>query len=464
MTELPESYLWMEPFRMKAVEPIRWTTRDQRQAFLSKAEFNLYRLDAEHVVIDLLTDSGLCAMSATQWSALMQGDESYAGSASFKRFESIVHEIFGFDFILPTHQGRAAERLMIQSLCREGDSVPANAHFDTTRANLRAFHMEPVDLPSPKFWEFAAPHPFKGNIDTVALERLLRNAAQRVPFVLITLTNNSCGDQPISMHNLREVRRIASEYGVSVYFDACRFAQNAWFIRQRESEYRHMSVRDIVREMFSYADGCIFSAKKDALAHTGGFFATRSEKVAQDAGELLLLSEGYLTYGGITGRDLETIAVGLREVLDEDYLRYRIETTAYLAARLNDAGIPILRPAGGHAVYIDASTLLPHLKSEENPGQALAVEIYLEGGVRSTRLVVQSSPESGWMDRAELVRLALPSRVYSKSHLDYVACVVQRVAKRAKDISGLRTVSSPLLLGGFTARYEWQEQQQAQET
>jgi tyrosine phenol-lyase len=445
----------IEPFRIKAVEPIRRTTRAEREAALERAYFNLFQLDADQVLIDLLTDSGTAALSAAQWGALLQGDESYAGSSSFKRFHTAVKETFGFAHILPVHQGRAAERLMIGAMCMAGDSVPANTHFETTRANLQAFGVNAVDLPSPEFWEFGADHPFKGNLDTVALEKFLKQEGRgKVPFVLLTLTNNTCADQPVSMQNIREIREMASSSGVPLYFDACRFAQNAWFIQKRESGYASVGIRDIVQEMFSYADGCIFSAKKDALAHIGGFFATRSERIAERAGEQLHLAEGFRTYGGITGRDLETIAVGLGEALDEEYLRYRMETTHYLAERLEMEGVPVIRPSGGHAVYLNARDILGHLRPEENPGQALAVELYREGGVRTVRLALKPGPEARRQERVEMVRLALPSRVYTRNHLDFAARVAGNVVRRAGRIAGLRTISEPALLGGFLACYE----------
>jgi tyrosine phenol-lyase len=445
----------IEPFRVKAVEPIRMSTRAAREAALERAHFNLFHVQADEVLIDLLTDSGTAAMSASQWSALLGADESYAGSSSFRRFDSAVREIFGFPHIVPAHQGRAAERLMMGALCMAGDAVPGNTHFETTRGNLLSFRVHPVDLPSPEFWRFTESLPFKGNMDTVGLERFLRSTGRgKVPFVLLTMTNNTCGDQPVSIENIREIRSIASSHGVPLYFDACRFAQNAWFIKQREREFSQASLRDIVKEMFCYADGCLFSAKKDALAHMGGFFATRSESVAERAQQQMLLSEGFLSYGGMTGRDLDTIAIGLNEVLTENYLRYRMETTSYLAERLMGEGVPVLLPPGGHAVYLDASKIVPHLGLQENPGQALAIEIYREGGVRTARLVVAPGPEARRQDRIEMVRLALPARVYTRNHLDYAARVVGEVARRAANIPGLRTISAPPLLGGFLACYE----------
>jgi tyrosine phenol-lyase len=446
----------MEPYRVRVVEPIRRTVRTQRDALLAEADFNLYRIDSEFVGIDLLTDSGTCAISCTQLAAMMHGDESYAGSSSYRRFESAVGEIFGFEHVVPTHQGRAAERLLFECLAGPRSVVPSNTHFETTRANCLASGTEPVDLPSTDFWDFETPHLFKGNMDCAALETLLSgpNGAQ-VPFVLLTITNNMCGDQPVSMANIRRVREIASRHNKPLYLDACRYAQNAWFIQAWEAGYRAESIRTIVREMCSYADGCIFSAKKDALAQMGGFFATRSLDAATCARELLVLSEGYITYGGMTGRDMEAIAVGLFEGLDDDYLSYRIESTRYLFDRLRERSIPVLCPAGGHAVYIDAVRMLPHLSAKENPGQALVVEIYAASGIRTTRMVL--NPEQGVAQgrHIELVRLALPSRVYSTQHLDYVAASLADVARRASSITGLHVVSSPRLLGGFLAKYKW---------
>ncbi len=444
----------MEPYRVRVVEPIRHTCRAQREALLAEADFNLYRIDSEYIQIDLLTDSGTCAISSAQQAAMMQGDESYAGSSSYRRFESAVRSTFGFENVVPTHQGRAAERLMLECLAMPGSLVPSNTLFETTRANCIALGIEPADFPVDTFWNFAASDAFKGNMDCAALDRLLSGPeGNRVPFVLLTVTNNMCGDQPVSMANIRETKQVASRYNKPLYLDACRFAQNAWFIQRSEAVYEGENIDTIVHEMCSYADGCIFSAKKDALSQMGGFFATRSMEIAAHARELLVLSEGYITYGGMTGRDMEAIAVGLTEVLDDEYLRYRMETTRYLFNRLREHSIPVICPAGGHAVYIDAGGLLAHLKEEENPGQALAVELYREAGIRTTRIVLK--PKRGIADgrTVELVRLALPSRVYSTRHLDFVAASLVEVANRAASIEGLHLVSAPTLLGGFQAKY-----------
>jgi tyrosine phenol-lyase len=445
----------MEPYRVRVVEPIRQTTRARRERLLAEADFNLYRIDSEYVLIDLLTDSGMCAISATQLGAMMQGDESYAGSSSFRRFESAVQEIFGFDQVVPTHQGRAAERLLFECLARPGSIVPSNTHFETTRANCTASGSAPVDLSAENFWDFEKPESFKGNMDCGALQELLSGPdGARVAFVLLTITNNMCGDQPVSMANIRQVREIASRHNKPLYLDACRYAQNAWFIQAEEPGYRTEPITRIVREMFSYADGCIFSAKKDALAQIGGFFATRSRDTAACAREQLLLSEGYITYGGMTGRDMDAIAVGLIEGLDVDYLSHRIRSTRYLFDRLREFSIPVLCPSGGHAVYIDAMRLLPHLTANENPGQALAVEIYAADGIRTTRIVMNPTHGIAQGRHIELVRLALPSRVYSTQHLDHVAASVASVARRASSITGLHVVSAPRLLGGFLAKYK----------
>ena len=445
----------MEPYRVRVIEPIRPTIRAQRETLLAEADFNLYQIDSEYIRIDLLTDSGTCAISAAQLGAMMQGDESYAGSTSYRRFESAVRDIFGFDHVVPTHQGRAAERLLFECLAGPGRVVPSNTHFETTRANCMASGTEPVDLPATNFWDFEKPDSFKGNMECAALDKLLGGpGGSRVPFVLLTITNNMCGDQPVSMANIRQVREIASRHNKPLYLDACRYAQNAFFIQEDEPGYRTEPIRNIVREMFSYADGCIFSAKKDALAQIGGFFATRSEDTAACAREQLLLSEGYITYGGMTGRDMEAIAVGLIEGLDEDYLSHRIRSTRYLFDRLREFSIPVLCPAGGHAVYIDAVGLLPHLTANENPGQALAAEIYAASGIRTARIVMNPTHGVAQGRHIELVRLALPSRVYSSQHLDYVAESIASVARGASSIEGLHLVSAPRLLGGFLAKYK----------
>ena len=445
----------MEPFRARVIEPIHETTRAGRQTLLEQAGFNLYSIDAEMVSIDLLTDSGTCAISTSQMAAMMRGDESYAGSASYRRFEAAVRDVFGFEHIVPVHQGRAAERLMMECLGRPGSLIASNTLFETTRANCLAGGMEPHDMPSESFWNFASADLFKGNLCCEQLEALLEGTdASRVAFILLTITNNQCGDQPVSMANIVQVHALARRHGLPLFIDACRFAQNAWFIQQHEDGFRQQSIRHIVHRMFELSDGCIFSAKKDALAMMGGFFACRSAELAQRVRERLLLSEGYITYGGMTGRDMEAIAVGLYEVLADSYLTHRMHATAYLLEQLESHSVPVLRPAGGHAVYIDATSLLAHLTPDENAGQALATEIYLEGGIRTARIALHPTQGSARGCHYEFVRLALPSRVYFSSHLDFVAESVGEVAKRAAQIKGLRVVSAPRLLSGFLARYE----------
>lgn len=451
----------IEPFRVKVVEPIKMTTAEQREAYLQAANYNLFLIKAENVIIDLLTDSGTGAMSAEQWSAVMRGDESYAGSKSFYRFEETVRDIFGFSQVIPTHQGRAAERILFATMCKSGSVVPNNTHFDTTRANIEYIGAEAVDLPIAEFYEPAVQHPFKGNMDAAALDRLImRVGAERVPLVMLTVTNNSSGGQPVSMANIREIRQICSRYRIPLYLDACRFAENAYFIKLREVGYAAKSVKEIAREMFSYADGCTMSAKKDGLANIGGFLCTNDDQLAQQEKDLLILTEGFPTYGGLAGRDLEAIAVGLEEVLHEDYLQYRFASIRYLGAHIADAGVPIVQPPGGHAIYIDAHALLPQIKPLEYPGQALAIELYREAGIRSCEIgsVMHAgrNTESGEEVPAsmELVRLAIPHRAYTQSHIDYVIEAILQVYERRADIRGYRIVRQPKFLRHFTAAFE----------
>jgi len=451
----------IEPFRIKVVEPIRMTTRQEREAYLREAGYNLFLIKAEHVIIDLLTDSGTAAMSSEQWAAMMRGDESYAGSASFYRFEAVVRDIFGFKHVIPTHQGRAAERILFSILCRPGHIVPSNTHFDTTRANIEYVGAEAVALPIPEFYKPSVEHPFKGNMDTEALRALIRRVGpERIPLVMLTVTNNSGGGQPVSMANIREVKAICVEYGIPLYLDACRFAENAYFIKLREEGYAHKSVREIAREMFSYADGCTMSAKKDGLANIGGFLCTNDDRLAQQEKDLLILTEGFPTYGGLAGRDLEAIAVGLQEVLDEDYLQYRFASTRYLGRHLTEAGVPIVQPPGGHAIYIDAGAMLPHIPPLQYPAQALAVELYREAGIRSVEIgsvmFGKRDPRTGEEIPApmELVRLAIPRRVYTQSHIDYVIEAILEVYKRRETIRGYRILWQAPFLRHFTARFE----------
>ena len=451
----------IEPFRVKVVEPIKMTTRAERERYLKDAAYNLFRLKAENVIIDLLTDSGTAAMSAEQWSALMRGDESYAGSRSFYRFEEVVRDIFGFKQVIPTHQGRAAERILFSVMCKKGSIVPNNSNFDTTRANIEYLGAEAVDLPIPEFYQPAVNHPFKGNMDTEALERFIKQVGpERIPLVMLTVTNNSGGGQPVSMANIREVKAICARYGLPLYLDACRFAENAYFIKLREAGYADKSVKEIAREMFSYADGCTMSAKKDGLANIGGFLCTNDDQLAQQEKDLLILTEGFPTYGGLAGRDLEAIAVGLEEVLHEDYLQYRFASIRYLGEHISRAGVPIVQPPGGHAIYIDARAMLPHIPPLQYPGQSLAIELYREAGIRSCEIgsVMHAEKQSDSGEEIpsamDLVRLAIPHRVYTQSHIDYVVEAILRVHKRRNSIGGYRITSQPKFLRHFTAQFE----------
>jgi len=446
----------IEPFRIKSVEPIRWTTRSERQQLLEAAHHNLFLLPAEDVLIDLLTDSGTGAMSTRQWAAIMEGDESYAGSKSYDHFRDSIHDIFGYRHVIPTHQGRAAERILFSVMCGKSDVVPNNTHFDTTRANVEFVGAEAVDLVIPEGKEPGLVHPFKGNMDVAALERLIQQVGRdRIPLVMLTVTNNSGGGQPVSMENVKQVSRVCHHYGIPLYFDACRFAENAYFIKLREKGYENKTPKQIAREMFSYGDGCTMSAKKDGMANIGGFLCTNDDVLAQQEKDLLILTEGYPTYGGLAGRDLEAIAVGVQEALEEDYLRYRIASTAYLGNHIANQGVPIVQPPGGHAVYIDARAFLPHIPREQFPGVALAAELYLEGGIRSVEI---GSLMFGAAAKMDLVRLAIPRRVYTQSHIDYVVEVILDVWKKREQIQGLRLTYEAPFLRHFTARLQPVEQ------
>ena len=440
-----------EPFRVKTVEPIRVTSRPERERTLAEAGYNVFQLRADDVMIDLLTDSGTAAMSAAQWSAMMRGDESYAGSRSFFRFRDAVQDLTGYRHVIPTHQGRAAERILFQSLLQPGDLVLNNIHFDTTRANIEHVGAEARDVVIPEAWLPAYTHPFKGNVNLDALEAALRGEeGSRVALVMVTVTNNSGGGQPVSLENLRGVRELCRRYGKLFFLDACRFAENAWFVREREAGQAGRAPKEIAQEMFALADGCTMSAKKDGLANIGGFLALNDDALAEKCRNLLILTEGFPTYGGLAGYDLEAIAQGLTEVVDEDYLRDRIASVAFLADRLAERGIPIVQPAGGHAVYIDAAALLPHVPSAEFPGVAVANELYLAGGVRACEI---GSVMFGAATSMELVRLAIPRRVYTRSHLQYVGDVAGEVAERAAELSGYRMTYAPKVLRHFTAQF-----------
>lgn len=442
----------IEPFRIKSVEPIRWTTRLQREHRMQAAHYNLFLLPAEDVLIDLLTDSGTGAMSTHQWAALMEGDESYAGSRSFVHFSASVQDIFGYRHVIPTHQGRAAERILFSVMCKKGDVVPNNTHFDTTRANIEFVGAEAVDLVISEGRQPSLHHPFKGNMDVAALETLIQRVGrERVPLVMLTITNNSGGGQPVSMRNAREVSAICRKHRIPLYFDACRFAENSWFIKLREEGYANKTPKQIAQEMFLLGDGCTMSAKKDGMANIGGFLCTNDDKLAQQEKNLLILTEGYPTYGGLAGRDLEAIAVGLQEALEEDYLRYRIASTAYLGDHISQQGIPIVQPPGGHAVYIDARAFLPHIPPEQFPAVALATELYLQGGIRSVEIGTLMFGAAATMD---LVRLAIPRRVYTQSHIDYVIEVILEVWKNRGRIRGMHLTYEAPFLRHFTARLE----------
>jgi tyrosine phenol-lyase len=440
----------IEPFRIKSIEAIHGTTREERRRLIEAAGYNLFLVAADAILIDLLTDSGTSAMSTEQWAAMMRGDESYAGSSSFGRFRKSVQGIFGFRHVIPTHQGRAAERILFTVMCKKGDVVPNNTHFDTTRANCEFVGAEALDLPIPEAKEPARVLPFKGNMDTGKLaETIARVGAKRIPLVMLTVTNNSGGGQPVSMANVRAVKEICARHGIPLYIDACRFAENAYFIKLREPGYAEKTPRAIAQEMFSLADGCTMSAKKDGLANIGGFLCTNDDALAQQEKDLLILTEGFPTYGGLAGRDLEAIAVGLNEALEEDYLKYRIASTAFLGNHIASEGVPIMQPPGGHAIYLDARAFLPHIPPEQFPGVALAVELYLEGGIRSVEIGRLMFGEHATMD---LVRLAIPRRVYTQSHIEYVVEVILDVWRRRGEIRGYEVTQQAPFLRHFTAR------------
>ena len=449
----------IEPFRIHSIEPLRLTTEEYRRAAIAETGLNLFGLHAADVLIDLLTDSGTGAMSRDQWAAIQRGDESYAGSPSWYTFLDAVQELFPFRHVIPTHQGRAAEKILFTAIGGPGKVVPNNTHFDTTRANIEYSGAEAVDLPIPEALQPAHLHPFKGNMDLEALERLLAaRAPAEVPAVMVTITNNSGGGQPVSLENLRGVRALCDRHGVPLFLDACRFAENAWFIRQREPGQGGRSVADIVRETASLADGMTMSAKKDPLANIGGWLAVNDDELAERCRNLLILTEGFPTYGGLAGRDLEAIAQGLKEAVDHDYLAYRVRSTEYLGDALVAAGVPIVQPPGGHAVYLDARALLPHIPPLQYPGQALAVALYVTGGIRGCEIgtvMFGRHPDGSEAPAAmDLVRLAIPRRTYTQSHIDYVIEVCALVAERRAELRGLHITSEPSALRHFTARFE----------
>jgi tryptophanase len=448
----------IEPFRIHSVEPLRMTTLQERQAALIGAGYNLFELHANDVLIDLLTDSGTGAMSRDQWAAIQHGDESYAGSPSYYVFRDAVRELFPFEHVIPTHQGRAAEKILLSVLAGPGQVVPNNTHFDTTRANVEYTGAQAVDLVIAEGLDPQADHPFKGNMDLEALAGLLAARGDDVPLVFMTITNNSGGGQPVSLANLRAVRELCDAYGKRLFLDACRFAENAWFIHEREPGQSERDVADIVREMASLADGMTMSAKKDPMGNIGGWLAMDDDELAGACRNLLILTEGFPTYGGLAGRDLEALAQGLREAVSHDYLRYRIRSTAYLGEALQRAGMPVLSPIGGHAVYVDARAMLPQISPLEYPGQALAVALYEAGGVRSCEIgtvMFGRQPDGSEVPAPlDLVRLAIPRRTYTQSHIDYVIEVCTYVAGLAEELTGYRIVDEPGTLRHFTATFE----------
>ncbi len=450
----------IEPFRIKMVEPIKCTTEEYRRRILKDAGNNLFNIKAEDVLIDLLTDSGTNAMSSRQWGAIMEGDESYAGAKSFFEFEAAVKKITGLKNIIPTHQGRAAEKILFSIVGGKGKTVISNTHFDTTRANVEYSGARAVDVLIPEGKQPSLIHPFKGNTDLKKLESVINEVgANNVPLVIITVTNNASGGQPVSMENLRETKKICSRYNIPMFIDACRFAENAYFIKKREKGYADKSPLEIAKEMFSYCDGATMSSKKDALVNIGGFLALNDDELTQKARMMLILTEGFVTYGGLAGRDLAAIAVGLEEVLEEDYLAYRIRSTEYLGEKLTKTGVPIIQPTGGHAIFVDAAAMLPHIPKDQYPAQALACALYTVGGIRGCEIgsaMMDRDPETRKNRPAEmeLVRLAIPRRVYTQSHMDYVAEIFEILYKDKDKIRGLKMVYEAPVLRHFTARFE----------
>jgi len=461
MHELPRAKTIFEPFRIKSVEPIRLLSAADRRRVLEEAGYNLFKLRSQDVTFDLLTDSGTSAMSARQWAGIMVGDESYAGSQSFQRFEAAVRDLTGLPHVIPTHQGRSAEFLLMQALrLGKGDVVIGNTHFDTTRANIEHSGAQALDLPCKETADTQSVAPFKGNIDLDALARLLENDSRSARLLIITVTNNSVGGQPVSMENIRRARRIVEPLGIPLFLDAARFAENAFFIKKREKGFEGSHVREIAREMFSLCDGALMSAKKDAFGNIGGFLAIRDSGLAESVRSLMVITEGFPTYGGLAGRDLEALAIGLEEILDEDYLIYRLRSTEYFGEGIRSAGIPVIRPIGGHAVYIDAGAALPHIPWREYPGQSLSVALYNGIGIRSVEvgsiMLGSRDPDTGEERPAprELVRLAIPRRVYTQSHVDYMVEMIGHLAKRLGELRGYAFTYQAPVLRHFTATFK----------
>ena len=451
----------IEPFKIKSVEPLRFTSRSERERILKTAGYNLFNIHADDVLIDLLTDSGTSAMSARQWGGMIEGDESYAGSRSFYQLEQKVKDLTGFKHLIPTHQGRAAEKILFSIMGGPGKIIPNNTHFDTTRANIEVSGAEAIDLLPPEGTDPQLLGNFKGNMDLKGLAEVLgQYGPERIPLIMLTVTNNSNAGQPVSMENIRKTAQLSHHHDIPFFLDACRFAENAYFIKMREPRYEKTPVREIAREMFSYADGCTMSGKKDGLVNMGGFLALNDDDLAQQARNILVVTEGFPTYGGLAGHDLQAFALGLDEVLQEDYLRYRIRSVTYLGEHLTELGVPIFQPPGGHAIYLDAAALLPHIPAHEFPGQSLACELYLSAGIRSCEIgsvmFGKSESATGKFEpaRLEMVRLAIPRRVYTKSHIDYVIECVGNVFRHRDKLKGMRIVYEPPVLRHFTAIFE----------
>lgn len=450
----------IEPFKIKSVEPIFMSTETQRKAFLEKANFNTFLLKSDQVIIDFLTDSGTSAMSAEQWAGVMRGDESYAGSKSWERMENAVKHLTGMEYVLPTHQGRAAERIIYGYLGGKGKTFISNTHFDTTRANIEFSGAEAIDIAIDESNDSALIHPFKGNINTTRLESLINEkGAKNIGAVILTVTNNSGGGQPVSMQNTKEVSAICKKYGVMLLLDCCRVAENAYFIKHREAGYENKTYEEIAQEMFSLTDGAAMSSKKDALVNMGGFLALRDKEIAEACTNLLIITEGFTTYGGLSGRDMEALAIGLKEVFEPAYLEYRIKSTAYLGEHLHKMGVPVMLPIGGHAVYVDAKKLYSHIPVDQYPGQALACELYLKGGIRTVEIgsvMFGKYDENGKLIPApmELVRLAIPRRVYTQSHIEYVIETFKEILKTKNEVKGYKITKEPQFLRHFTSHFK----------